>query len=695
MTIRLDGSRICMTLGGGESMSWDAASLLGFSCERPWVLAPLADIRAQAEGEDLLVQGISHCGSIEAQARFCAQGDQVMVAVSFKNISKAPVRHGLAQLGFALEGIEGENITIPHTLYNDNPSADPARLVAHVGKKPGDGVIVEEHRLPIPGVNVEWRKEGHTRCLTLLSFPEPGDGTDEQYWSLGVLREECGLRLQALSGQTMFNGVRDMVYAGKNAFVPFERAYRLLMPGERLQHRFCLELAKDFPVGQGFRRLVALGDAYLKPKTVPALPVDRVIALKTNCMDTRYHKDGEASGYLTFGTANSFGNKSGRPDYYLYGWTGQALKLAYCDVRLGDLWNQPERAERAIGTVDFYLTQGENKKTGGMRCGYYLTEKKQWMAGGWDDAQRYSTRIQGEALYDALDFMLLLRRTGRPVPAHWEEAVRRGLAFSARESALNAAGLYPLLWDENGAPLDHDINSAGISNVIAFARAYEYFGQEEYLTLAKERMGRYYRSQMADFSHPFSRATMDARCEDKEAGMFFFLAAHALYEVTGEDCYRDWAAVAADWILTFVYFWETGFKPGAYCADKGFRTTGWPGVSVQNHHLDVFFPCWEMASFGKKANLPFYERMGRLVADAFSHGICTTPGEWGFDVPGEQSEQFYQTNFFMSTYPELLYWVEQWRSGIRIWNPSWIIAQVLRPAIEFTTEEDSTKGCAT
>lgn len=177
--------------------------------------------------------------------------------------------------------------------------------------------------------------------------------------------------------------------------------------------------------------------------------------------------------------------------------------------------------------------------------------------------------------------------------------------------------------------------------------------------------------------------------------MFFFLAAHALYEVTGEDCYRDWAAVAADWILTFVYFWETGFKPGAYCADKGFRTTGWPGVSVQNHHLDVFFPCWEMASFGKKANLPFYERMGHLVADAFSHGICTTPGEWGFDVPGEQSEQFYQTNFFMSTYPELLYWVEQWRSGIRIWNPSWIIAQVLRPAIEFTTEEDSTKGCAT
>ena len=46
-----------------------------------------------------------------------------------------------------------------------------------------------------------------------------------------------------------------------------------------------------------------------------------------------------------------------------------------------------------------------------------------------------------------------------------------------------------------------------------------------------------------DFARPFSHATLDAACEDKEAGMYFFLCAYELLRRTGEDRYRDWAAV--------------------------------------------------------------------------------------------------------------------------------------------------------
>ncbi|UUZ85142.1 hypothetical protein LJK88_17120 [Paenibacillus sp. P26] len=42
------------------------------------------------------------------------------------------------------------------------------------------------------------------------------------------------------------------------------------------------------------------------------------------------------------------------------------------------------------------------------------------------------------------------------------------------------------------------------------------------MTAAEAAMQRYYELHAETFERPFARSTLDAKCEDKEAGMYFF-----------------------------------------------------------------------------------------------------------------------------------------------------------------------------
>ena len=65
-----------------------------------------------------------------------------------------------------------EKITLPSVIYNDNPGSAPERLVPHLPSAPGDALVVEEHRLPIPGINREWQLADGSFCgLTLFTTP--------------------------------------------------------------------------------------------------------------------------------------------------------------------------------------------------------------------------------------------------------------------------------------------------------------------------------------------------------------------------------------------------------------------------------------------------------------------------------------------------------------------------------------------
>jgi len=681
----------------GEYLRFDFMRLITYSTAQPWELVPVPWRLIAAEQRADACMYIFSDSRAEVEMRGSASGQAACLQLKISNRSTFDWPHFSCALQLPVISREPCKVVIPHVIYEDNPSADPDRLVPHIGQTPGEGSVFEEHRLPIPAVSVEWGSEGCGHFLTLLSQPEVITGDDADYWSLGALCAAQGMTLAALSGPVMLNGRKDMTYGGQCAAVPFTGGYRTLAAGESLSKTIYLQSGIPAGAGKGFQSLVRLGYEVLQPKTKPAHLLEEMIAYKKNVLDHRFHEGPRSTGYICYGASNSFGDISGRPEYYLYAWTGQALKLAWCDCVLGLKDREDFRFRRGVAAADFFVRYSQ-AEVRGLRRAYYYHQSDSWglpgkgsAAGNYAAEKRngktvevISSRMQGEALADLIDIMLLLRESGQNVPDGWEAAVGECCAFLMNAQYQTQEGIYPFSWHPDGRIADPLISAAGVPCLSALVKAYRYFGRKDYLAYAAGMYAVYADLHMRTFDRPFARATMDARCEDKEAGIAFFLAAHELFKATCEQAHQTWAEIAADWLLTFVYFWNTGFRPGSLCARQDMNTTGWPGVSVQNHHLDVFFPTFELYEFGQLTGSDRYMQMAGHIRNGLTQGVCTYPGEWGFSVVGEQGEQYYQTNFGQHGQADGLEGQRQfWRGGMYVWNPSWITAQILSNSLKF------------
>lgn len=681
ITAKIHDGYLSIYMGGECMYCQPLNSMVFYSLSRPFEVENIQwNIDTLEENEDLIKLVLSD-GKIKVSLEITYQYDALRIGTTYENISGESVFDFTA--GFALDCLEGtkHKATLPHIIYNDNPSADPERIVPHIGNEHGKGIIVEENRLPIPAANVEWLDVEYY-SLTFLMVPDVKSGYDSEYWSMGILRENEGEKMVALSGPLMFNGLKDVYYGGRNTPLPYLNGYRKLAAGESLEKTFYIGF-EETTEGRGFRSLVNLGYAVLKPEAVRQHTLEEMIEYKKNVMDSRYYEDEDCCGYLCFGKANSFGNVSGRPEYFLYGWTGQAIKLAWCDCLLGIRQGEKSRIDRALKTVDFYVNKAEEDNAPGLLNGYYMIEKAQMRPEWRSKDDMVSSRIEGEALIDLLDLMELMRANSIAVPESWEAFVVRAAEFLIRKDILTEDKIYPVGWNHDGTPNSQIINSAGISCIVALAKAGKYFNEKKYLEAAIERYEVYYDIHMKTFEIPFSRATMDARCEDKESCIYFFKAAAYLFEVTGDKRFDEDAAVAADWLLTFIYFWDTGFQPGTVCNKMNFKSTGWPGVSVQNHHLDVFFPTYELFAYGVLSKRDFYCKMAECVSAALTYGVAARAGDYDYSVIGEQGEQYYQTNYFQVKYPKIIELTRFYRGGMQVWNPSWITAQVLQSSLSF------------
>lgn len=685
----VDEDRLKLYYGETQLKEWKITDIVQYSTTRPFQMDKNDWVFVKKDEQADCAAYTYRCEDIEATLAFRINEEQnaLGMKVEFTNTGEDEIADFVGKVAFSVTGNGSNKITLPHMIYNDNPSAVPDKIVPHIGDKTGGGIIVEEHRLPIPAVNAEWKKEGRSSYLTVLSMPQIVTGDEQEYWSVGVIKEEDGETLTALSGPLMFNGMKDVVYGGRNTPMSWLKGYRYFRGGESISKEFCLAWGQLEEEGKGFRNIVELGYTILKPETVRQYTYGEMVDYKKNVLDSRYYKDDTCCGYKTFGDANAFGNVSGRPEYFLYGWTGQSIRLAWCDCVLGLTTGETFRYDRGVEVADFFVRNGQHADIPGLFYGYYLIEKKKWR-GVWNDPDAaLASRIEGESVSDLIDIMAFMRAHGREVPEHWEKAVKDACAFLMNEKYQTKDQIYPMGWEVDGTISNPIKNAAGMPCVRALAKAGEYFDEPLYIDYAKKKYAIYAEMHMKTFDIPFARATMDAKCEDKEAGLYFFETAAELYSLTKEEQFKTWAEIAGDWILTFVFFWETGFIKDTSCARGPFRTTGWPGVSVQNHHLDVFFPSYEMYRFGQLTGNKKFEEMGQHVCAALTYGICTEEGEWGFSVVGEQGEHYYHTNYFQVRYPNLLNHMHSWRGGVQIWNPSWITAQVMSSNLRFWLEE--------
>ncbi|WP_165553104.1 hypothetical protein [Kribbella speibonae] len=641
--------------------------LLTCSAGRPWQPSPLTSPDgwwiSRRPGEH---RAGCRTGPLAVEVRLAFDdGDRLDVELRWRNTSKQRVADLAVGLLLDLGRAKDSQLTVPGLIYNDNPSADPARAVPRIGPTPGGGFVAEEDRLPIPGVNLEWRDGRERRWLTVFSRPQArrsGDG-QVRYGSLGAIRQD-GPVIAALSGVLMFDGKQDVRYVSKAETETTDDGYLTLRPGEVYTQHLVLDWGPQELRGHAFRHLVESARTLFTAASARGLALDELISLKTVALDNRWYQSGTVAGYTKF--SDIPGNGPRKPRHFLYGWTGQALKLAWCDAQIGFNTRDRLRIDRCRAAVEFYLA-GSPTPTPGLRHNAYQVSTRRWTSFRAGNRPMVSSRAYGETISDLADVITLFRDHDEPVPPSWLNALEEAMIF-LRGTAQLADGTFPVGWRLDGTPAATTVSAAGIPCVLAALKASSVLASAELLSDATIWLSRYHDQHARTFDRPFSRSTLDAACEDKEAGMYYFMAAYELFRRTGDPLYATWCEVAADWLLTWVYVWSPEQEEDSPLHVAGFNAIGWPTVSVQNHHLDTFFPTYELLSFGLTTNRPAYVKAARTTLQALTQGVATAPNDWNFPLPGEQGEAVFQTHW-------------QRRGHTNTWNPSWVIAIPLTNAL--------------
>lgn len=627
--VSVDDNTLRLTDRGHCYLTVDLTRCLVVSMGRPWQPdTPAAQgIEVTRHDEELRLNWT--LDRLEVTATVTFDGDVVRWRTRFANSGPGALRD--IAVGVLLAVPDGQ-VTIPHLIYNNNPSAAADRVVP----KLEHGLICETHRMPIPGINIECDSR-YLSCFIEPSYDETADGR-VHYGSMGVLQGS----IAAMSGVLLFNGEPDVCYVHKAQTETREVGYRTLPPGGSLAIEIMLDCGRVAQRGHGFRALVHKAHVLFQTDS-RRLDLDEIVRRKVQALDARWHQN---AGYLKF--------LGGDHDaVFMYGWTGQCLKLAWCDAFLGDA----HRLDRCRRAVDFYLG-GSGTAIAGLRMNVYDVMGQRWTGFIRNGVEMVSSRALGETLCDIADIVLLMGED------RWVDELRRSAAFLVGQGSA----VLPIGWRTDGTPTSETETAAGLPCVLALIKIAQVTEDDRYLAAATELLDSYYRLHAETFERPFAHSTLDAACEDKEGGIFYFLCVAELFAITGEPQYRDRAAVAADWLLTWVYVWSPAFDRGSPLRGRGFSAAGMPGVSVQNHHLDVFFPAYELRRFGQQAGIPQYVQIADAVMAACAQGISAGGGDWGFDQIGEQGEAFFQTN-----------WQERGTSNT--WSPSWIIAQVLANAL--------------
>ena len=617
----------------------ELSELVSCSLGKPWRddRPGLIEPRIRRSGEALLLE--ARLGELTLSLRFEFESERLAIELAVSAPSAAfdqEFRDVAVGLRFPLPDVDPTGVTMPGLVYRGNRGSEESVAVP----RPERGVVMERHRFPIPAVSAEWGiterpkadQGGKARQLTVFGM---ADGM-----SLGVLPGQP-TTIAAMSGVLMFDGVADTAYVHKGKLEPITEGYHLVTTDRAVRIRCELDWGTVARLAHGHRAVLAgaLG-AFPSRRAARPFTLDRIIELKTNALDARWTEDGGAAGYLKF--------PLGSP-HFLYGWTGQCLRLAWCDARLGSRLGQPERVERCRRAVDFYVDRSGTQLPG-LRYPLYWSREGRWAGFDRPSGELISSRAYGETLCDLIDVIELWKAAGWSVPARWNTAVQEAVGFLVRRIVPDRPA--PLGWRLDGTAVEPGL-AAGLPCVEAIARA----GDIEAATVLFE----------AYQGVAWARSTLDAACEDKESGIGYLRAALALADATGEERYHSLAQQAAEWLLSWVYVWNPRYPQGSRFERESFCAVGWSSVSVQNHHLDVFFPYWEMARLG-------YRDAAFAMLGAVGQGICRTPGDWGFETEGEQAEGFFQTNW-------------QRRGEVNNWNPSWVIAQVLSNALRLKEDK--------
>ncbi len=512
-----------------------------------------------------------------------------------------PADHVTLAIRFQAEAARAEAV-LPGILYYGNPSGARSGRVPAARGVPGEELLFEEHRYPMPFAALELERGGKLWGAALHSIPSPvpfGNRQD-QWWSLGVVYREGGAELALWSGPCASNGRRSVIKALQAGFVPYDETWLRVPPGGVIEKAFLLEAFSLERRGTAFQRPVRSALQIFRPYYAEDLPpVPEIVRAKYRFAKTRWR---ESERYAVF-------QKYPDRRQAVMGWTGQAEAPGYALLVLADRLGDPDAVRMAQASLDFLATAPFYD--GGFHNWYDLDTDR------WHGAELLN---QGQAMLAFARAIRVGRSQGRDT-SRWE-------AFLRRACDVHAARILDAAW--------RPPSTAEATFIAPLLLASQLFAEERYRRAAL-KAAEHYAGRHCSMREPYWGGTLDARSEDKEGAAAAFQAFLELYEQTRDPRHLEWAQHACDVMLTYTYVWDVPMPPGRLASHR-LRTRGWTSVSPQNQHLDVWgvLVAPDVYRLGeilgrddlKRLALVMYRSCGQLI-----------------DPYGSQGEQLEQTNY--------------------------------------------------
>ncbi len=533
---------------------------------------------------------------------------------------------------------------MPGVVIYGNPAGEKTgnhAVTVHAGR-PGDTTFFEEHRFAAPWTSIEWKEGDACRAVAMHTLPSPAFGANQndQWWTLGLISGEGATEIASLSGPTAANRRHSVTKALQGKFLEYPDTWLNLRPGAVVEKTFWLEVVPRTVAGSGFRQPLRTAMRLHPLGSTEGLPgYEETLREKERFARSRWRDRDPDAGFEMY------------PDYvkgtqYVMGWCGQADAAGYAMLALAGRFGDPRMLDRGQRSLDWLTHAPFNDR------GFLLNYDAD--TGRWKDQDPVS---QGQAMESFARAIRVGRRLPGVKTERWE-------AFLKQACALQAQRVLQPDWQPR--------NTAEAFFVSPLCQGFALFGDED-LKRAAVKAGAYYAQRHLDMAEPYWGGTLDAQCEDKEGAWAAFQAFLALYELTQEPHYLDWAAHAMDVTLSYTVLWDIDL-PAGRLRDRGLKTRAWTIVSAQNQHLDVFGvvytpEIWRMGDYLRRDDLKrlaavMYRSCGQMM-----------------DPYGSSGEQIQQTNFAQHGDMSNVFHL---RGGYsESWTVFWITAHFLNAASEF------------
>lgn len=581
-------------------------------------------------------------GRLELRDSYRVEGGLVRGVRRFTWTGKEPLPQCTLSVRWLAPGAKNAKPLLPGICYYGNPMGartGAGAVAVHTGR-PGEESIYEEHRYAAPFASIEWSENGAWRGAAMHTIPSMliDANRRDQWWSLGLVARDAACEFVALSGPCTSNGRHSVVKALQRRFIDYPDAWINLRPGTIVEKTFFLEAYPVARQGSGFRTPLRTAMELNPPWSLDGLPtLDRIVRDKYRFACSRFRDRPNDPGFHMF---------PGDGSEYVMGWCGQAAAPGYAMLVLSNRLNDPKSRDMAVRSLNFLTTAPFNDD------GFLLRYSAG--SGKWSEQNAVS---QGQAMENFARAILIARKQGGIDTKPWE-------AFLQKACEIHAKRILRDDW--------RPVSTNEGFFVAPLCKGCSLFGDEDFKRAAVKAADHYAQRHL-DMTEPYWGGTLDAQCEDKEGALAGFQAFLAVYEMTKEPRYLQWAEHAMDVALTYAVLWDIDMPPGRL-RDHGFKTRGWTIVSAQNQHLDVFGvlytpEIWRMGDYLRRDDLKrlaavMYRSCGQII-----------------DPYGSQGEQIQHTNFLQAGD---LSDPSRARGGYaEHWTVFWITAHFLNAAAQF------------